>query len=150
VKSVFADTSYWVALTDREDSLYQTAGERSDLVGSCLIVTSDAVLIEYLATFAGRGEYWRKQAVEYVDKMLKNPQVQIVPDTHQPFTTAFDLYRQRPDKEYSLVDCDSMNIMRSRSITEVLTEDHHFKQEGFVPLLAEEQNPEKQNPPPPP
>ena len=45
---------------------------------------------------------------------------------------ALDLYSQRPDKEYSLVDCMSMVLMRERGITHVLTNDHHFRQEGFT------------------
>ena len=42
---------------------------------------------------------------------------------------------QRRDKEYSLTDCASMNAMRLESIPEVLTNDHHFKQEGFTILM---------------
>ncbi len=35
-------------------------------------------------------------------------------------------YKARPDKGYSLTDCISMNLMRERDITEILTHDHHF------------------------
>jgi uncharacterized protein len=45
------------------------------------------------------------------------------------------LYDSRLDKEYSLTDCVSMEVMRSRGIREVLTHDRHFAQEGFSPLL---------------
>jgi len=41
------------------------------------------------------------------------------------------LYEQRNDKGYSLVDCISMTTMRRYAILEVLTNDHHFMQEGF-------------------
>jgi predicted nucleic acid-binding protein len=50
------------------------------------------------------------------------------------FIAALDLYEQRRDKEYSLVDCASMVIMRQRGITHVLTNDHHFTQAGFTIL----------------
>lgn len=46
-----------------------------------------------------------------------------------------DLYEQRLDKGYSLVDCISINVVRDRGITEVLTNDHHFEQEGFASLI---------------
>jgi predicted nucleic acid-binding protein len=138
VKYVFADTCYWVALTDRRDAFYPLAKERSRLYKDCFIVTSDTVFVEYLGVFAERGEYWRRRAAEYVERTLRNPHVHVVPRTHEDFMRALALYRQRLDKEYSLVDCDSMNIMRSRGIVEVLTEDHHFRQEGFVPLIAKE------------
>jgi len=45
------------------------------------------------------------------------------------------LYERRPDKQYSLVDCISMNVMRQKDIQEILTNDQHFSQEGFVRLL---------------
>ena len=41
-------------------------------------------------------------------------------------------YAARPDKEYSLVDCMSMVVMKARNIDHVLTNDRHFSQEGFV------------------
>jgi len=41
----------------------------------------------------------------------------------------------RPDKEYSLTDCLSMLTMRREGMTEVLTNDHHFTQEGFQILF---------------
>jgi len=42
----------------------------------------------------------------------------------------------RPDKGYSLVDCISMQTMRREGITDALTHDRHFEQEGFRALLA--------------
>ncbi len=39
------------------------------------------------------------------------------------------------DKTYSLCDAVSFVLMRLEGITEALTTDHHFEQEGFVRLL---------------
>jgi uncharacterized protein len=47
----------------------------------------------------------------------------------------FELYNSRLDKGYSLTDCVSMNIMREQNITQILTNDVHFEQEGFSVLL---------------
>jgi predicted nucleic acid-binding protein len=44
-------------------------------------------------------------------------------------------YEGREDKEYSLTDCISMNVMDSHRLTEALTNDHHFEQEGFTVLI---------------
>jgi predicted nucleic acid-binding protein len=41
------------------------------------------------------------------------------------------LCEARPDKGYSLVDCISMQTMRTEGLTEALTNDRHFEQEGF-------------------
>jgi predicted nucleic acid-binding protein len=42
---------------------------------------------------------------------------------------------QRPDKEWSLTDCNSFVVMQHEGISEALTGDHHFEQAGFVALL---------------
>ncbi|MGV2388932.1 MAG UNVERIFIED_CONTAM: hypothetical protein LVR29_13595 [Microcystis novacekii LVE1205-3] len=53
------------------------------------------------------------------------------------FSKAFDFYQRRLDKGYSLTDCASMQIMRQLEISEILTFDKHFQQEGFSALLRE-------------
>ncbi len=57
------------------------------------------------------------------------------PQSHQTFLDGLALYKARPDKGYSLTDCISMEAMRQEGITEILTHDGHFTQEGFVILL---------------
>ena len=49
----------------------------------------------------------------------------------------FELYAARPDKGYSLADCISMQTMRKEGLTEVLTNDRHFEQEGFRALFRD-------------
>jgi predicted nucleic acid-binding protein len=52
-----------------------------------------------------------------------------------PFLAGLHLYEQRRDKDYSLVDCISMTTTRREEISEVLTNDRHFTQEGFEVVL---------------
>ena len=47
----------------------------------------------------------------------------------------FAEHKSRPDKAYSLTDCISMETMRHEGISEILTHDAHFTQEGFTILL---------------
>jgi predicted nucleic acid-binding protein len=47
------------------------------------------------------------------------------------------LYAARPDKGYSLTDCISMQTMRKEGLTEALTNDRHFEQEGFRVLFRD-------------
>lgn len=61
--------------------------------------------------------------------------VLIVPQTHELFDDGLSLYRQRLDKTYSLTDCMSMSICRRLEISDVLTHDRNFHQEGFTTLL---------------
>jgi hypothetical protein len=53
----------------------------------------------------------------------------------ESFLAGLTLYQNRPDKEYSLIDCISMQTMRELEIIDILTHDKHFTQEGFVILL---------------
>ena len=53
----------------------------------------------------------------------------------EAFDAAFALYETRLDKGYSLTDCGSMLALRTLGVSEVLTSDHHFTQEGFTILF---------------
>ena len=66
---------------------------------------------------------------------MVNPTVLVVPQGRESFLAGLELYRARPDKGYSLVDCISMYTMRQEGITEALTNDRHFEQEGFRALF---------------
>jgi predicted nucleic acid-binding protein len=48
---------------------------------------------------------------------------------------AFNLLKDRLDKSYSLCDAVSFVVMREHGVTEALTTDRHFEQEGFIKLL---------------
>ena len=69
--------------------------------------------------------------------MLESRTVQTVSQTAASFSAGLNLYRVRLDKGYSLTDCISMETMHHEGITEVLTNDAHFEQEGFRALFRE-------------
>ncbi|MBZ5626874.1 MAG: nucleic acid-binding protein [Acidobacteriia bacterium] len=126
MKVVFADTFYWIALTLPGDASYARAQQVTDD-----IVTTEEVLTEYLTFFCAAPERLRPQVAMNVQAMLSDPTVRSIPQSHDSFLTGFDLYLNRPDKGYSLVDCISMQTMRKEGLNEVLTNDRHFEQEGF-------------------
>lgn len=71
--------------------------------------------------------------------MLSDSGIEVVAQSHESFLAGLALYeRRRPDKQYSLVDCISMNVMRKKRIREILTHDRHFSQEGFLRLLEQQ------------
>jgi uncharacterized protein len=130
---VFADTSFWVALINPADQLHAKAGEvRRHLFGS-RFVTSELVLVEVLNYFASLRS--RPLAAATVRDIMEDQSIEVVPYTRDAFLAGFALYEARPDKGYSVTDCVSMLVMRERGISEVLTHDHHFEQEGFTILL---------------
>jgi predicted nucleic acid-binding protein len=125
----FADTWYFVALLDPRDTHHVRANRLRKLVAQSKLVTHEGVLTEVLAYFADAGSHARMlaaQAVRHAQATLL-----VEPADHALFQRALDLYEQRPDKEFSLVDCMSMVLMEERGIRHVLTNDHHFTQAGF-------------------
>jgi len=79
----------------------------------------------------------RPYAIGGVDRIRANPNVEVVPQTSIQFANAYGLYRSRPDKEWSLTDCASFELMRERGLTDALAHDVHFEQAGFVALLRD-------------
>jgi predicted nucleic acid-binding protein len=130
VKPVFADTFYWIALTLPGDSGHDWADQIADD-----LVTTEEVLAEYLTFFCESHESLRQQVTSNVEAILQDPTVRVIPQSHDSFTAGFELYRARPDKGYSLADCISMQTMRREGLTEALTNDRHFEQEGFRALF---------------
>jgi uncharacterized protein len=137
VRVVFADTFYWAALTSTEDTAHQHAMELSRGIAPDKIITTDEVLCEYLAFFAGARASVRAQAGANVAELIESLAVSVVPQSRESFLVGLELYRARPDKGYSLTDCISMQTMRKEQITEVLTNDRHFEQEGFRALFRD-------------
>jgi len=70
-----------------------------------------------------------------VREILDDPGIEVVVQSHESFLAGLALYERRPDKEYSLADCISMNVMRQKQIQGILTHDRHVSQEGFGRLL---------------
>jgi predicted nucleic acid-binding protein len=133
--TIFADTFYWLALARPRDSWHAPAWSWASANTSTRIVTTDEVLTEFLNAFARSGPVRRAHAVATVYDIRNDPYVEVLPQTRADFDAALALYEVRPDKEYSLTDCRSMIALRTLGLSEVLTNDHHFIQEGFTILF---------------
>jgi len=134
VKAVFADTFYWIALTNPEDSNSRLVRLFDDFLSAGYITTTEEVLTEFLTFFAG-DQWLRGRAVQTVQEILSDDAVRLIPQSHGSFLSGFDLYARRSDKGYSLTDCVSMQTMRREGLTDILTNDKHFEQEGFRALF---------------
>lgn len=132
---VFADTFYWAALTSTNDSAHTRALQLSRSLQPERIITTEEVLSEYLAFFSNADPSIRERAYTMVTSLFDNKGVYVCPQSHESFMNGLELYRARPDKGYSLTDCISMQAMRREGVTDVLTNDHHFAQEGFNVLF---------------
>jgi uncharacterized protein len=135
VRHVFADTLYWVAITNPRDPWRASARRARARLGIVTLVTTDDVLAEFLTALSKGGPNLRRQAAAIVRAILADDGVIVLPQAHNTFLDGLSFYESRLDKGYSLTDCISMNTMRTQEITEVLTNDHHFEQEGFQVLI---------------
>ena len=135
---IFADTSYWVALIDARDQWHEKSTAISKSLGNLLVVTTDEVLTEVLAFFSAYSSKTRQRVLRFVlDLMNNSTDVDVVEQSRASFLAGLALYEQRPDKSYSLVDCISMQLMKAEGLSDALTTDGHFAQEGFTVLLKE-------------
>jgi predicted nucleic acid-binding protein len=131
MRRLFADAFYWIALLHAGDQWHQPVVAFTETLSNYHLYTTDAVFDEYLAAYSARESYLRQRAAATVRRLLAAPEVTVIHQTRELFLEGLTLYESRPDKEYSLTDCISMQTMRREGLTEVLTNDRHFTQEGF-------------------
>ena len=132
---IFADSCYWIALLNRKDQLHLAAANARQQIGQRSLVTTDEVLTEVLNFFSRRGALLRALAVTAIEGIRLDDKVTVVEQSRETFDRGLKLYKNRADKEFSLVDCVSFNAMTGGELIEALTDDHHFEQAGFIRLL---------------
>jgi len=78
----------------------------------------------------------RKPALSFVEGLAGDSKILMVWVDRALHDEAMQLLVQRLDKRYSLCDAVSFVLMRRHRITDALSTDHHFEQEGFRRLLV--------------
>lgn len=134
---LFADTSGWGHLLDATQPHHALASNlyRSTRQQGRRIVTTNYVLLELVSLLTSPLRIPRPTVIALIDGLKASPVVEVLHIDSATDADAWQLLRQRPDKDWSLVDCASFVVMRRRGILEALTTDHHFEQAGFVRLL---------------
>lgn len=132
MKTVFADSFYFFALVNDRDSAHQRALDFLKSYKGRLLTTAWVLteLGDGLASPANRHSF-----LATLNLLKTEPNVAIVGCSDQLLEAGIELYRERPDKSWSLTDCISFVVMQREGITEALTGDKHFEQAGFVALL---------------
>jgi uncharacterized protein len=126
------DTSGLFAYLDDRDRAHHDAVAL--LSTAPALLTHSYVLAELVALLHARGVE-RQRSLDFHRELLDWAEVEIVWVDQVIHRSAEALLRSRMDKSYSLTDAVSFILMRSHGITEALTTDRHFEQEGFVRLL---------------
>lgn len=132
MKTVFADTFYYLALVNSSDDRHSQA-QAYTLGYAGRMVTTSWVLTELANTLAKPAT--RPAFLHVLAHLRSDPDITILPPEAPLFEEGLKLYTVRPDKEWSLTDCISFVVMQREGITEALTGDHHFEQAGFVAML---------------
>ena len=133
---MFIDSLHLIALAVEDDQWHGLSRKVGESLGvSTHYVATYEVLTEFLAAVSrGRPEI-RLEAAATVRDIIADDNITIVSQSADLFERGLELYTDRPDKRYSLTDCISMTVMRDLNITEVLTHDRDFENEGFIRLI---------------
>ncbi len=126
------DTSGFFAVFSEADNKHNLATEIYQK--SPMRLTTNYVLAEYVALAIVRG-LPQKDAALFSEEILFDETIEIIWIDASVHLKAVQLIQARQDKTYSLCDAVSFILMKERGITESLTTDIHFEQEGFIRLL---------------
>lgn len=137
MNNFFLDTAYAIALSAVTDQYHQKAEilSRQIETEAILLITTRAVILE-IGNALAKLRY-RAAAIELLDSLEEDLNVEIIPLSEELYSQAIELYRQRPDKEWGITDCISFVVMQDYGVTDALTTDEHFNQAGFKALLIE-------------
>ena len=135
MRFIFVDTSAWVALKHKGDSLWQQATtlNRALLASGAHYVTSNFVLDETYTLLRLRAGH--HIALELGEEIAQSRLLTVIHVSETLESEAWLIFKRYNDKEFSFTDCTSFGIMRQRNIYEAFTNDHHFEQVGYQVLL---------------
>lgn len=134
MKPVFADTSYYLALVNPNDPYRERALALGNGVLGQIFLT-DYILVE-LGSALSRGAD-RAVFLNLLVDLRDDESITVIPADNSLFAEGVAWFGERPDKNWSLVDCLSFVVMKKRRLKEALTVDRHFAQAGFRALLLE-------------
>ena len=126
---VFADTNFYVAMLNSRDQYHARAMAYTSNTTD-RIVTSDFVLLE-VANFHTKPAD-RPVFVSFLTLLRHHPRTTIVSANTNWMQRGIDLFAKRLDKEWSLTDCITFEMMSDLGLTHGLTADHHIIQAGFT------------------
>jgi uncharacterized protein len=129
----FVDTSFVVALVNKNDQYQNQAIELASRFDKRPLVTTDAILLEVGNALARN---FKTESIQIIEHFIASDEIQIFHLNADLFRRAFELYRSHSDKAWGLIDCISFVVMRDLKLTESLTADRHFEQAGFTVLIG--------------
>lgn len=134
---IFADTAGRGHLLDSAQPYHTQATTfyRSARQQGRRLVTTNYVIAELAALLHSPLRIPRPMIVNLITNLKTSLWIDVLHVSSEMDDQAWQLFSQRLDKNWSLVDCSSFIVMRQHGIQEALTTDHHFEQAGFSCLL---------------
>jgi len=134
---IFVDTAGWGHLVDPTQGYHSLATKiyRGRRQQGYKFVATNYILAELVALLTSPLRIPRLSVIAFIERLKVSPHVVIVHIDTTLDQQAWQLLTERPDKEWSLVDCSSFVVMQQRGTMEALTTDHNFEQAGYVCLL---------------
>ncbi len=120
---VFVDSNFLVGLFSKTDSLYSRANSiAGTLVQRAVpLVISDLIFLETVTVLSQRrGKSVAREAGAYI---LSNPNLEIIHVDAILQNDTWELFQAVEHKDISFVDCSTAVVMRSESISRILTFD---------------------------
>lgn len=134
---IFADTAGWGHLMDtaqpyhtQATGIYRNARQQGRH-----LITTNYVIAELAALLHSPLRIPKPMIVNLLTNLKTSIWIDVLHVSSEIDKQAWQLFSQRLDKDWSLVDCSSFIVMRQYGIQEALTTDHHFEQAGFICLL---------------
>src|SRR5437763_17165080 len=127
---VFLDTSYYIALLNKQDQWHRTAVRA--FKADDQLFTSSFIVNETISLMQARGHF--SAAVEFLRNIRSNDSLQILQIDPATQAEAWDVFAKWGASGANAVDCASFAVMRRLGIRKALTFDQHFKAAGFTTL----------------
>ena len=132
IDRLFLDTSGLLCIHDQSD--FRNADAIDYFLKAKKLLTTNYVITEFFPLSYSRGKN-RKKSLSFIEDLLLLPRLELIWIDEDYHNQSVELLEKRLDKSYSLCDAVSFVLMKQRNLTEALTTDKHFEQEGFIKLL---------------
>jgi predicted nucleic acid-binding protein len=138
MSEIFADAFYFIALLNPSDQFHGAAVQATNAINN-KIITTLWVLMEVADALSAPAV--RQRTHQFLNHVGADPNTTVIRDVDPWYSRGVQLFGRRADKNWSLTDCISFEVMSDRGVTDALTGDHHFTQAGFQALLLQKANP---------
>lgn len=129
-RSVFLDTSFFIALSFKNDASHAEAARLWQETQSLPLLTSTAVLGETWTFLRSRLDFG--VALNLISSIESEQRLRTVHIDQSLNESAWEWIKSRGERSYSYVDATSFALMRREGVLRALTFDRDFEIAGFV------------------